>query len=73
MELLELLFFCIFMWLPMLAYFWMNDLFHICRRIGILNFSFLGFFLLILFCGIDFILEVYGVWEFASAYVLQLL
>lgn len=71
--LLEILFFGLFMWLPMLAYFWMDNLFHICRRIGMLYFTFLYFSLLVLVLGIDFILEEYGVWESASVYVLQLL
>ena len=67
------LFLGIFILLPLFIFFWLNDLFHICRKIGMLNFSVLYSFLMILVFGIGFILEVHGVWESVSVYVLQLL
>lgn len=73
LQLLDLLFLGIFILLPLLIFSWINDLFHICRKIGMLYFSVLYSFLMILVFGIGFILEVYGVWESVSVYVLQLL
>ena len=71
LQLLDLLFLVIFILLPLFIFSWLNDLFHICRKIGMLNFSVLYSFLLVF--GIGFILEVHGVWESVSVYVLQLL
>lgn len=73
LQLLDLLFFEIFVLFPLLVFYWIENLFHICRKIGMLYFSVLYSFLLILVFGIGFILEVYGVWESVSVYVLQLL
>lgn len=73
LQLLDLLFLGIFILLPLFIFSWINDLFHICRKIGMLNFSVLYSFLMILVFGIGFILEVHGVWESVSVYVLQLL
>ena len=73
LQLLDLLFFGIFVLLPFLIFCWLDDLFHICRKIGMLYFSFLYSSLMILVFGIGFILEVHGVWESISVYVLQLL
>ena len=72
-QLLDLLFLAIFTLLPLFIFSWLNDLFHICRKIGMLNFSVLYSFLMILVYGLGFILEVHGVWESVSVYVLQLL
>ncbi len=71
--LLDLLFFGIFVLLPLLIFCWLDDLFHICRKIGMLYFSVLYSSLMILVFGIGFILEVHGVWEYVSVYVSQLL
>lgn len=73
LQLLDLFFFGIFVLLPLLIFCWLDDLFHICRKIGMLSFSVLYSSLMILVFGIGFILEVHGVWEFVSVYVLQLL
>ena len=73
LQLLDLLFFGIFVLLPFLIFYWLDDLFHICRKIGMLYFSVLYSSLMILVFGIGFILEVHGVWEYVSVYVLQLL
>lgn len=77
LQLLDLLFFGIFILLPLLIFYWIEDLFHICRKIGMLNFSVLYSvlysFLMILVFGVGFILEVHGVWKSVSIYVLQLL
>ena len=73
MELLQLLDLLFLILLPLFIFSWLNDLFHICRKIGMLNFSVLYSFLMILVFGIGFILEVHGVWESVSVYVLQLL
>lgn len=73
LQLLDLLFFGIFVLLPLLIFCWLDDLFHICRKIGMLYFSVLYSSLMILVFGIGFILEVHGVWEYVSVYVSQLL
>lgn len=73
LQLLDLLFFEIFVLFPLLVFYWIENLFHICRKIGMLNFSVLYSFLMILVFGFGFILEVHGVWESVSVYVLQLL
>lgn len=73
LEFLEFLLFAIFMLLFFFIFIWVDYLFNLCRRIGVLNWSFLYIFLFVLFFGIDLILEVSGVWESASVYVLQLL
>lgn len=73
LQLLDLLFFEIFVLFPLLVFYWIENLFHICRKIGMLNFSVLYSFLMILVYGLGFILEVHGVWESVSVYVLQLL
>lgn len=73
LQLLDLFFFGIFVLLPLLVFNWLEDLFHICRKIGMLYFSVLYSYLMILVFGIGFILEVHGVWESVSVYVLQLL
>lgn len=73
LQLLDLLLFEIFVLLPLFVFYWIENLFHICRKIGMLNFSVLYSFLMILVFGLGFILEVHGVWESVSVYVLQLL
>lgn len=73
LQLLDLLFFEIFVLFPLLVFYWIENLFHICRKIGMLNFSVLYSFFMILVFGLGFILEVHGVWESVSVYVLQLL
>lgn len=73
LQLLDLLFFEIFVLFLLLVFYWIENLFHICRKIGMLNFSVLYSFLMILVFGLGFILEVHGVWESVSVYVLQLL
>ena len=48
LQLLDLLFFGIFVLLPFLIFYWLDDLFHICRKIGMLYFSVLYSSLLVL-------------------------
>ena len=71
LDLLELLFFFGFFILFFSIFLWITHIIDICERVDMLFYAYLYCSFWVLIWCIDLILEVSGIWESVSVYVLQ--